>query len=119
MVPDWGSLGSSGIKLLPGSVARAPGCEEQAEVAGADDPVPVQAALRIVGVPAGQEIPQVFSVHGIVVTVDVLPAVIAPGVVVVTAEVDDRPWWTDAIDRTSRSTRDDQLNLPILKRMTF
>ena len=94
MQTTWGISCPAGTPTIrnatwTGTGASAPATS--AEVAGADAPVPVQVALRIVGVPAGQEIPQVVCIHLVVATVHVRPAVIAPGVVVVAAEVDEGP----------------------------
>ena len=66
-----------------------PGGGEQGEVGSTDGAVPVQVALRVVGDPAGEQIPEVLGVHLVVPTVHVGPTVVAPGIVIVAAEVDE------------------------------
>ena len=74
-----GEVICNGARVDPlGSFARSPGRQEQAEVSGADHTVVVQVALWIVGVPAGEKVLQVLDIDGVVATVDVASAVVAP-----------------------------------------
>ena len=78
-VPRFGGGDPRRARVDPlGSFARSPGRQEQAEVSGADDTVVVQVALWIVGVPAGEKVLQVLDIDGVVATVDVASAVVAP-----------------------------------------
>ena len=74
-----------------GSVAGAPGGDEQTGVRAANDAVFIQIALRIRGAPGRKHVPEIGGVDLVVPAVHVRPAVVAPGVVVAAAEVDEGP----------------------------